>query len=127
MMNLDRKGLLDAKTGGGSSGELKVLLVGGAQTELVEIQAALARLPRISVEAVPTLALLSLALQKGGARPDIILVDVNPDNPDDLALLRDLKKISGIGDIPVVALTDRSTAHSPLRAMRAGATDVLLK
>jgi pilus assembly protein CpaE len=76
---------------------------------------------------VPTLARLSLALQKGGTRPDLIVVDVNPDNSDDLTMLRDLRRVAGLEDIPVVALTDRKAVHGPLRAMRAGANDVLFK
>ncbi len=126
MMNLDRKGLLDANIGTPSA-SMRILLVSPEQTESVEIQAALARLPGLVVEAVPTLARLSLALQKGGARPDLIIVDVNPDNPDDLTMLRDLRRVAGLEDIPVVALTDRKAVHGPLRAMRAGANDVLFK
>lgn len=126
MMNLDRKGLHEAHPGTPST-DVRVLLVSGEQSESVEIQAALARLPGLVVEAVPTLARLSLALQKGGTRPDLIIVDVNPDNPDDLAMLRDLKRVAGLEDVPVVALTDRKAVHGPLRAMRAGATDVLFK
>jgi pilus assembly protein CpaE len=124
MMDVNRKSLLDLEAG---TPTLKILLVTGEQSEIVETQAALARLPGIVVEAVPTLARLSLTLQKGTALPDLFLVDIDTDNPDHLSMLRDFKKVSGIGDIPVVALTVRSNAYAPLRAMRAGATDVLLK
>ena len=126
MMDVNRKGLLDANAGS-SAAETRVLLVSGEQAESVEIQAALTRLSGLVVEAVPTLARLSLSLQKGGTRPDLIIVDVNPDNPDDLTMLRDLKKVAGLEDIPVIALTDRKAVHGPLRAMRAGANDVLFK
>ena len=126
MMNLDRKGLHEAHPGTPLS-DMRILLVSGEQSESVEIQAALARLPGLVVEAVPTLARLSLSLQKGGTRPDLIIVDVNPDNPDDLTMLRDLKRVAGLEDVPVVALADRKAVHGPLRAMRAGATDVLFK
>src|SRR5688572_7168675 len=126
MMNLDRKSLPET-TAGASSRQLKVLLVGGEQAEIVELQAALARVPGTSVDSVPTLARFSIVLQKGGAKPDLILVDLNPDNPDDLALLRDLKKVTGISDVPVIALMDRKAVHAPLRAIRAGANDVLFK
>jgi pilus assembly protein CpaE len=125
-MNVNRKTFTDVQPGS-THGDLKVLLIGGDQAEIVEIQTVLARLPGIVVEAVPTLARLSLNVQKGAAHPDLLLVDINPDNPDDLAVFRDLKKVSGIEDVPVIALTDRSTAYAPLRAIRAGATDVLLK
>jgi pilus assembly protein CpaE len=42
-------------------------------------------------------------------------------------MLRDLRRVAGLEDIPVVALTDRKAVHGPLRAMRAGANDVLFK
>ena len=126
MMNLDRKGIHEAHPGTPSS-DMRVLLVSGEQSESVEIQAALARLPGLVVEAVPTLARLSLSLQKGGTRPDLIIMDVNPEDSDDLTMLRDLKRVAGLEDVPVVALTDRKAVHGPLRAMRAGATDVLFK
>src|SRR5258705_13360911 len=126
MMNIDRKGLLDGSdTPSGS--ERKILIVGRAQAESVELQAALAPLRGVTIETVPTLARLSLALQKGGTPPNILLVDVDPDRPEDIELLRDLRKVTGIEEIPIVALTDRSRPHAPLRAMRAGAADVVLK
>ncbi len=127
MMNIDRKKLLNLGEPTPPGSQLRLLIVGRAQSESVELQAALAPLHDIIVETVPTLARLSIALQKGGSPPDLVMVDVNPDNPDDISLLRDLRKITGIGDIPIVALTERATIHAPLRAMRAGADDVLLK
>jgi len=126
MMNLDRKSLPDT-TAGTSSRQLKIVLIGGTQEEVVEVQAALAKVPGIGVEVVPTLARLSIVLQKSGTKPDLFVVDIDPDNSDDLALLRDLPKVSGIGDVPVIALTDRKSVHAPLRAIRAGANDVLFK
>jgi len=126
MMNIDRKRLLDMSEPP-SGVERRVLIVGRAQTDSVELQAALAPLKGLVVEAVPTLARLSIALQKGGSPPDVLLVEVDPDRPDDLDLLRDLRKVTGIEEIPIVALTERSNLHAPLRAMRAGAADVVLK
>ena len=127
MINLERKSLPDTSTGGASSRQLKVLLIGGAQGDIAEVQTALARVPGLAVEVVPTLARLSIVLQKGGSKPDLIFADINPDNAEDLAMLRDLKKISGIEDVPIIALTDRKAVHAPLRAIRAGAHDVLFK
>ena len=125
-MNLDRKSIPDVNATT-SSRQLRILLIGGEQAEIVEVQTALARVPNIGVEAVPTVARLSIVLQKGASRPDLLIVDLNPDNQDDLALLRDLKKVTGIEDVPVIALTDRKAVHAPLRAIRAGANDVLFK
>jgi pilus assembly protein CpaE len=123
MMNLDRKSLPDMNTGS-SSRQLKILVIGSEQTEIIDVQTALARVPGIGVEAVPTLARLAIALQKGGARPDLVLVDFDA---DDVTLLRNLRKVSGLEDVPVIALTDRKAVHAPLRAIRAGANDVLFK
>jgi pilus assembly protein CpaE len=128
MMNLDRKSFLDAGGAAPSSArQLKVLLINGEQSAAVEFQASVAQLPGVVVEVLPTLARLSLALQKGASRPDLIAVDMSPDDADDLALLRDLRKVQGLEDVPVVALTDRKAVHVPLRAIRAGANDVLFK
>jgi pilus assembly protein CpaE len=106
---------------------MRILLVSGGQAESVEIQAALARLPGLVVDSVPTLARLSLGLQKGGARPDLVMVDLDPENSDHVTMLRDLRKVTGFENMPVIALIDRNAVHGPLRAMRAGATDVLFK
>jgi pilus assembly protein CpaE len=106
---------------------MRILLVSGGQSESVEIQAALARLPGLVVDSVPTLARLSLGLQRGGTRPDLVIVDTDPENSDDVAMLRDLRKVTGFENMPVIALIDRKAVHGPLRAMRAGATDVLFK
>src|SRR5512139_3932674 len=98
MMNLDRKSLPDTATGT-SSRQVRILLIGGEHAEAGEIQAALAHVPGIGVESVPTLARLSIVLQKGGSKPDILVIDLNPDRPDDLTLIRDLKKVSGMEDV----------------------------
>ncbi len=127
MMNIDRKKLLDLSGPTSGSNQRKLLIVGRAQADSVELQAALAPLKGLIIEAVPTLARLSIALQKGGSPPDLLLVEVDPDRVEDIDLLRDLRKVSGIEEVPVVALTDRARLHAPLRAMRAGAADVLLR
>ena len=66
MMNIDRKKLLDLSEPPPPGDQLRLLIVGRAQGESVELQAALAPLHGISVETVPTLARLSIALQKAG-------------------------------------------------------------
>jgi len=126
MMNIDRKKLLDL-SGPSSGSQRKLLIVGRAQADSVELQAALAPLKGLIIEAVPTLARLSIALQKGGQPPDLLLVEVDPDRAEDIELLRDLRKVSGIEEVPIIALAERARLHAPLRAMRAGAADVLLK
>src|SRR5262249_24676593 len=48
-------------------------------------------------------------------------------NTEDMALIRDLRKVPGLENTPVVAIIDRVADHAPLRVMRAGANDVLVK
>ena len=123
MKNVNRKS--SPSLGSGlPSGSLRIVLIAGERLETADVQASLAKLPGTVVDVVPTLARLSLAVQKGSAPPDLLLVDIDS---DDMALLRDVRKVPGMADVPIVALTERSNAQGPLRAMRAGATDVLLK
>jgi pilus assembly protein CpaE len=105
---------------------LKVLLIGRTDPECVELQANFVPLQDIVVETLTTLAKLPQAIQRGG-HPDIMLADINPEHPEDLALLRDLRHVDGLEHTPIVAVTERASAQAPLKAMRAGADDVLLK
>src|SRR5262245_13927034 len=98
MMKLDRKEVSDHKPAAAAATDMRILLLSGEHGESVEIHAALARLSGLVVDTVPTLARLALTLQKGGARPDLIIVDINTESSDDLATLRDLRKVSGLAD-----------------------------
>ena len=126
-MAMERKRLLDFPVPPGSGNRLKVLLVGRTDAECVELQASFTPLQEFAVETVLTVAQLPKALQRASGIPEIILVDVDPDNAEDIALIRDLRKVPGLENTPIVAIIDRVADHAPLRVMRAGANDVLLK
>src|SRR5712671_4540158 len=127
-MKMEHKRLLDSVHGPSQGGviPLKVLLIGRTDAECVELQAKFVPLQDIVVETLTTLAKLPQALQRGG-QPDIVLADVDPESSEDLALLRDLRSVEGLERTPLIAVTDRASATAPLKAMRAGADDVLLK
>src|SRR5690242_4905920 len=126
-MAMERKRLLDFPLPAGAGNRLKILLVGRTDAECVELQAAFAPLQEFAVETVLTVAQLPKALQRASGIPEIILVDVDPDNSEDIALIRDLRKVPGLENTPIVAIIDRVADHAPLRVMRAGANDVLVK
>lgn len=66
---------------------------------------------------------LNPAMLRKGTRPQALLLDVDLADPADLRLIGELRKT----ELPVVALADRATELAALKAIRAGADDVLLK
>ncbi len=110
-----------------SGNRLHILLIGRAEAECVELQAAFAPLQDILVDTVMTNARFPTAMVKASSPPDIVLVDIDPDSSDDLTLLRDLRKVPTIEHTPIVAVLNRANNDAPLRVIRAGADDVLLK
>jgi pilus assembly protein CpaE len=66
---------------------------------------------------------LNAAMLRKGTRPQVLLLDVDLSDEADLKLIGELRK----AELPVVALADRSTELAALKAIRAGADDVLLK
>jgi pilus assembly protein CpaE len=126
-MKMEHKRLLDSVNGPpGGVVPLKVLLIGRTDADCVELQAKFVPLQEIAVETLTTLAKLPQALQRGGL-PDVVLADVDPESAEDLVMLRDLRAVEGLERTPLVAVTDRASSHAPLKAMRAGADDVILK
>jgi DNA-binding response OmpR family regulator len=107
--------------------KVKILLVGRNETNCVEVQAALARLQNVSVETLNATTRLSSVLEKSASPPHVFLVDVDSGSSEDFELIRSVKSAAAVQFIPVVAVTDRTTDLAPLRAIRAGADDVLLK
>ncbi len=124
---MERKRVLDLLVAPSGGDRLKVLLIGRTEAECVELQAAFTPLQEIAVETLMTIGRLPAALQKTATPPDIVLVDISADSSEDLTLLRDLRKVAVIEHTPIVAIIDRMEDDAPLRVMRAGADDVLLK
>ena len=126
-MNMEPTHARNFSVAPGGGHRLKVLLIGRSDAECVELQAAFAPLQDFVVETVLTVARVPASLNKPAALPEIVLVDVRPDNSDDLALLRDLRNVTGLEHVPVVAVIDRVADQAALRVMRAGADDILFK
>ncbi len=127
-MTIEAKRALDFALPPPTGDRLNVLLIGRTERECVELQAAFAPLQDIAVDTVMTNARrLAPVMQKTASPPDIVLVDINPDSSDDLTLLRDLRKVPAIEHTPIVVVLDRANSDAPLRVIRAGADDVLLK
>src|SRR5258708_26985875 len=126
-MKMEPKRVLDFSGAPSGGNRLKVLLIGRTEVECVELQAGFTPLQEIAVETLMTIGRLPADLQKTATPPDIVLVDISADSSEDLTLLRDLRKIAVIDHTPIVAIIDRMEDDSPLRVMRAGADDVLLK
>jgi pilus assembly protein CpaE len=114
--------------GGGQPGApvIRVLAILRSTMEREKILAALNPLPGIQVETI--LRPLELNRQVVHAMmPSVLLVEVDLADPADIDLIREMKTgIYGVR-IPVVALADRTTDLAAVRAIRAGADDVLLK
>lgn len=66
---------------------------------------------------------LNAAMLRKGTKPQVLLLDVDLSDEADLKLIGELRKV----ELPVVALADRATELAALKAIRAGADDVLLK
>jgi putative two-component system response regulator len=59
--------------------------------------------------------------------PDLVLLDLMMPHVDGFAVLEALRAAAGEAFLPVIVLTADATETSKLRALRAGATDFLLK
>jgi pilus assembly protein CpaE len=126
-MKMERNRLLDGPISAASRNRLNALLIGRTETDCVELQAAFAQFQEIALETLIIGSRIPTPVHRSASPPDILFVDVNPDNSEELALLRDLRKVPGLEHTPLVAVIDRVTDNAPLRVMRAGANDILLK
>jgi putative two-component system response regulator len=59
--------------------------------------------------------------------PDLVLLDLMMPHVDGFAILESLRAAAGEAFLPVIVLTADANATTKLRALRAGATDFLLK
>jgi two-component system, OmpR family, phosphate regulon response regulator PhoB len=76
----------------------------------------------------------SLAKSSGGGiskalteRPDLILIDFNLPDMTAVEAIMIFKKIPFTSDIPIVVLTDETARQLKTKALKAGATEYLLK
>ena len=60
-------------------------------------------------------------------RPDLVLLDINLPGMNGFDVLKTLRNIPGLDDIPVIALTSRAMPHHIEEGRAAGFTDYLTK
>ena len=106
--------------------ELKILALLRSEPARAEVLYALKPLAEVAVQIIGRNADVANFVMPDGSTPTAVLFDADVSNPEDLEQIRELKKAAPIGS-SVVALTDRATDLAALRAIRAGADDVLLK
>ncbi|HXL98531.1 MAG TPA: response regulator [Rhizomicrobium sp.] len=126
-MKLEPKFTSNAEPRAAGAAPLNIFVLLRSEADRAELEAALAGLKNISFEMKLRVSQVISSLLGGAQRPDVLLVDVDVSNDDDLALLRDLKEKARATKVPVIALIERSADFNALRAIRAGADDILLK
>lgn len=106
--------------------ELKVLALIHSEAARAEILYALKPLADVAVQLIGRKSEKFDLHMPDGSTPTVLLLDADVSNPEDLDQVRELKRAAPIG-VSVIALTDRATDLAALRAIRAGADDVLLR
>jgi len=64
---------------------------------------------------------------KGGAKPDLILTDINMPNMGGLELIKNIRSLANFKFVPVLTLTTETDAAKRDEAKRSGATGWLVK
>ena len=73
-------------------------------------------------------ALIKLTtMEVGGAKPDVIVTDVNMPEMDGIELVREIRKLSAFKHVPVLVLTTDNTDEKKEVGRAAGATGWLVK
>jgi CheY-like chemotaxis protein len=62
-----------------------------------------------------------------GFRPELVVTDLMMPGMDGFELIRRVRAIPGLADLPIVAITAAATAEAECEARRAGAADILPK
>jgi len=64
---------------------------------------------------------------KGNSNINLFVVDVNMPNMDGITFVKELRKIEGFGDTPVIILTTESLASKKVEGKEAGANGWIVK
>ena len=100
------------------------LVVGGDATVRSMVAGVLGEIGFSTSHAVEGAEALELATRR---RPELIVVDVEPDAPQCLAVFRTLRAMPGLRRVPIVALVDHEDAGSIAEVFEAGITDLVPK
>ena len=103
----------------------QILVVEDSQTQAAQIKMVLERAGDLTVQlAYSGVDGLRLAQE---APPDLIVLDVVLPDMDGFQVCRRLKRDPATRDIPVIMLTEKSSANSTVSGLQAGADDYIPK
>ncbi len=69
----------------------------------------------------------ALVILKGGAKPDMIITDLNMAEMNGIQLIREVRRLPGFAFMPIVMLTTESQQQKREEAKSAGATGWMVK
>lgn len=104
----------------------RVLVLLRPDTDSVQILAALKPLYNMDIQTFRRPKVLNSTALTDGKAPNILVLDADPSDETDLKLIQELKS-GPCARIPVVVLAERGTDLAAIKAIRAGADDVVLK
>jgi len=104
----------------------RVLVLLRPDTDSVPILAALKPLYNMDIQTFRRPKVLTSTSLDDGKAPNILVLDADPSDEADLKLIQELKS-GPCARIPVVVLAERGTDLAAIKAIRAGADDVVLR
>jgi pilus assembly protein CpaE len=104
----------------------RVLVLLRPDTDSVPILAALKPLYNMDIQTFRRPKVLTSTSLNDGKAPNILVLDADPSDETDLKLIQELKA-GPCARIPVVVLAERGTDLAAIKAIRAGADDVVLR
>ena len=104
----------------------RVLVLLRPDTDSVQILAALKPLYNMDIQTFRRPKVLTSTSLNDGKAPNILVLDADPSDETDLKLIQELKS-GPCARIPVVVLAERGTDLAAIKAIRAGADDVVLR
>ena len=104
----------------------RVLVLLRPETDSVPILAALKPLYNMDIQTFRRPKVLTSTSLSDGKAPQILVLDADPSDETDLKLIQELKA-GPCARIPVVVLAERGTDLAAIKAIRAGADDVVLR
>ena len=89
-------------------GSVHIVLVSQNENVVLDLPAALAPLSGVTVERVMRLGKLADALTQDGEHPRnlILVADIDPNLPQDIGLIQELRRVADPANISVLALID---------------------
>jgi len=104
----------------------RVLVLLRPETDSVQILAALKPLYNMDIQTFRRPKVLNSTALTDDKAPNILVLDADPSDETDLKLIQELKS-GPCARIPVVVLAERGADLAAIRAIRAGADDVVLR